>query len=121
MTQSKNVTLDFRNDTGLRDVELSMEHRKNLYLICKEAVNNAMKYSGCKTLTVKLLKEKRVLIARVSDDGSGFDTLSLTEGLGESKNGLRNMKRRAESMGASLTVNSSAERGTEVKLEMSIA
>ena len=121
MTQSKNVVLDFRNDASLGDVNLSMEERKNLYLICKEAANNAMKYSNCQTLTVHLLKEKRVLVARVSDDGSGFDTLSLGEGRGEAKNGLRNMRRRAESMGASLDIKSSAGSGTEVRLEMGIA
>jgi signal transduction histidine kinase len=116
MAQSKNVALDFRNDDAFHDVALNMEQRKNLYLICKEAVNNALKYSGCKTLSVSLHKNKNHLSAEIRDDGKGFDAQSSYEG-----NGLKNMKQRAVQIGADFSIQSSAGKGTGMILEMKLS
>ena len=49
---SKDIHLEFKtNETDLKTV-LPMEMIKNIYLIVKEAMNNAIKHSDCKHLTV---------------------------------------------------------------------
>jgi signal transduction histidine kinase len=63
MAQSKNVVLDFRNDDAPRDVVLSMAQRKNIFLICKEAICNALKYSGCQTLAVSIHADHKNITA----------------------------------------------------------
>jgi signal transduction histidine kinase len=87
-----------------------MSKRKNIYLIYKEAINNAAKYSGAKNVNVALSKEGRQYEMEISDDGKGFDLSSSTMG-----NGLRNMKRRAEEMNGILKINSS-NTGTVITL-----
>ena len=49
-----------------------MVQRKNLYLIFKEAVNNAAKYSGCRNLIVRVAQVGRDVVLRVADDGRGW-------------------------------------------------
>jgi len=115
MAQSKNIVLDFSNDDTLHDMTLSMEQRKNIFLICKEAVNNAVKYSSCKNLAVKFEKNKRSIVVDVSDDGKGFDANESYEG-----NGLKNMKQRAEQLNANFSIHSSAGSGTRINFEMKI-
>jgi signal transduction histidine kinase len=115
IAQSKNIVLDFRSGNAPHDVPLSMEQRKNLYLICKEAINNAVKYSGCKNLIVTFEKNKKHLFAEMGDDGKGFDTDGSYDG-----NGLKNMKQRSADMHAQLSVSSGAGSGTKIKLQMKL-
>jgi signal transduction histidine kinase len=116
MTQSKNIVLDFRNDDSLHDVVLSMEKRKNLYLICKEAVNNAVKYSGCKNLSVMFYREKNILNVAINDNGCGFDTRNNSVG-----NGLKNISQRAKQINSIFSIHSSLSEGTRINLEMKLS
>jgi signal transduction histidine kinase/tetratricopeptide (TPR) repeat protein len=115
MAQSKNITLEFNVQEMLSTISLTMEQRKNLFLICKEAVNNAVKYSGCNTLSVSIHNNNNHLNALITDDGKGFDVEAASEG-----NGLKNMKQRANVLHASLSIHSEMEKGTRVDLGMRI-
>ncbi len=115
MAQTKNIMLHFDSDDELYDIALSMEHRKNIFLICKEAINNAVKYSDCKNLYVKFVKKQKVLFAEVSDDGNGFETTNNGEG-----NGLKNMRKRAADMKAKISICSKNNSGTKINLEVKI-
>jgi signal transduction histidine kinase len=85
--------------------------RKNLFLIFKEAVNNAVKYSACKKITVSLAKKNDWLELVVADDGKGFDENAAKKG-----NGLLNMRARAADLGGKMEIISSAEKGTALML-----
>lgn len=115
IAQSKNILLAFTADETLNTIALSMQQRKNIYLICKEAVNNAVKYSNCKNLMLDFRKEKNKLCVSITDDGVGFDITQTTAG-----NGLKNMQQRANDLGAAFTITSSRESGTKINFEMSI-
>jgi signal transduction histidine kinase len=116
MAQSKNILLHFSSDESLSATSVSTEERKNLFLICKEAINNAVKYAECKNLFVSMKKMKKRLLAEITDDGSGFDTTTSFEG-----NGLKNMKQRTEDIHATLSIHSEKEKGTRIELAMNIA
>ena len=95
-----------------------MTQRKNLYLIFKEALNNAVKYSACKNLLIELRKDGPGFLLRVADDGVGFEVdLKRTDNLGG--NGLGNMRRRAAEMRGKLQVRSAPGKGTTVELRFS--
>lgn len=109
---SKNIELDMQ----LKDLEklhLTMEQRKNIYLIFKEAVNNAVKYSGTKKIEVTTVVEAKQLELIVKDHGTGFDSRIVKKG-----NGLDNMQHRAKECGGKMTIHSSAEEGTVINVTL---
>jgi signal transduction histidine kinase len=105
-------------------VKLDMQQRKNIYLIFKEAINNAAKYSGCKNVWVDIgMQGNKKLIMTIKDDGSGF-ALQPKGKTGiirtASGNGLANMRNRAEELKGSLFVDTAPGRGTTLRLECMI-
>ncbi|MES2649629.1 MAG: tetratricopeptide repeat protein [Bacteroidota bacterium] len=90
--------------------KLSMDKRKNIYLVFKEAVNNAVKYSGSQNLRVNASSNSKQLQLVVEDFGHGFNTGNIARG-----NGLDNMQNRAKDMNGSLDISSSGK-GTIIKL-----
>ncbi|MCB0811407.1 MAG: hypothetical protein KDB96_19170, partial [Flavobacteriales bacterium] len=71
LTEAAGMRLDFHFDERLAERPLSMLQRKNLYLIFKEAVNNAVKHSRASLVSVQLGREQGVYVLRVTDDGMG--------------------------------------------------
>ncbi len=109
---SAEIQLHFKYEEGLEDMKLSMEQRKNIFLIFKETIYNSIKYSGCKNLFIELKKGSKGLVLSISDDGKGFDVNNYQSKNG---NGIRNMRHRAEEISAKLNINSS-EKGTITQL-----
>ena len=85
--------------------------RENLYFICKEAITNAAKHSGAKTVTVKIIESGKGITLSVEDDGTGFDRSGT--GVGQ---GLENLQLRADRINATLRIDHS--NGTSVQLVM---
>ena len=92
-----------------------METRKNFYLIFKEAVNNAVKYSLCSELIVNISQSNDTIIMSIEDNGTGFDLKNHHEG-----NGIQNMKSRAKELHGDLIINSMQQSGTKVRLLFNI-
>ena len=109
----KNIDLNFAADTSLAEELLPLETRSNLFLILKEAINNAAKYSCATHMNVSLNRNEQSIIACVEDDGRGFDPNTASGG-----NGLRNMKQRAALIRASFDLQSTPEVGTRIVLEI---
>ena len=91
------------------DVKLPMDYKQNLYLIFKEGINNAIKHSKCKKITLETLHFKDNLEITLRDDGIGIDPEIVKYG-----NGILNMKNRAKLIGAKLIVDAS-NGGTQIK------
>ena len=72
--------------------------RKNIILICKEALNNILKHSQAKEACVLLQKRKDFYFLEIEDDGIGFSD-EMKKG-----NGVANMKRRAEELGGTFEI-----------------
>lgn len=96
--------------------ELSAEERKFLYLIYKEALNNAVKYSEAKKIKIVLQKSSEHLLMIIDDNGKGFDIEKAHNG-----NGLRNMKERAKAIQAEISIISSQQNGTQIKLDKNLS
>ena len=111
ITEATGVTLIFDSDDFTRHKPLPVQVRQNIYLVAKEAINNAMKYSHCLVLRVSLKMENKKLTLVVKDNGNGFDLTTELDG-----NGLRTMQKRADEIAADLNINSSASGGTTVRL-----
>jgi len=97
----------------LEKLKLTMEQRKNLYLIFKEALNNSTKYSGTQTIDIKASSQNKELTLMIKDYGKGFDVEVNSTG-----NGLDNMKNRAKDLHGKLEMLSGKNEGTTVQLIM---
>ncbi|MEZ4858709.1 MAG: histidine kinase [Flavobacteriaceae bacterium] len=64
---SKNIQHTFQV-TGMDSVKLSMQQSKNLYLIFKEAVNNAIKYSNTSVLDIVIHAKQKKLEMTIKDE-----------------------------------------------------
>lgn len=107
------ASADVELDLDLQEVQgLSMHQRRNLYLIFKEAVNNAIKYAECTLIKISLKQEAKGISLYVADNGKGFDTSKSYSG-----NGLRNIQKRTTELHAQLSLISSPGKGTVLHLE----
>lgn len=95
----------------LKDGVLNMHVRNNIYLITKEAINNAVKYSGAENIRFSLSGKKNNYVLRIEDDGVGFDAGAVHNG-----NGLMNIRSRAKVMGGDLSIRSAKGNGTLLEL-----
>ena len=111
--EPKNIGYQFQVDETLNDISLDVAKRKNLFLIFKEAINNAAKYSESSFININLSQVVNELLLTINDNGKGFDILNPSNG-----NGLRNMKERAIEVGANLKVESVVGTGTSLALGM---
>jgi signal transduction histidine kinase len=119
---SKEIKFHFDYDKNITQLNLEMTKRKNFYLIFKEAVNNTLKYSGCKNLHVTVTARHHRVQLKIKDDGKGFDTaqMKLMAAKSLTGNGLNNMKRRAVEMKGECLIESSPGGGTTVHLEFPV-
>jgi signal transduction histidine kinase/Flp pilus assembly protein TadD len=111
LLKAKNIEHTFQADESLDETKLSLESRRNFYLIFKETLNNLVKYSQATRASITLTSENALVKLAVRDNGIGFDVAQTSKG-----NGLLNMKARAEEMKAQLKIESVKGNGTNVEL-----
>lgn len=111
--EPKNIGYHFSDDESLKGISMDADKRKNLFLIFKEAINNAAKYSGATKIEITLQQTGKKLKMTVVDNGSGFDERSVKRG-----NGLGNMHARAKELSAQFKLTSIVNSGTHIELEM---
>ncbi|NCU03352.1 MAG: hypothetical protein GXC73_05135 [Chitinophagaceae bacterium] len=109
--EAKDIELEFKAGEEVNDAKIDMEGRRDFFLIFKEAVNNAAKYSKCTKATVHVFVEHRTLVLLVKDNGVGFDVKTADSG-----NGLGNMQKRSDALRGKLLLLSKEGEGTEVRL-----
>lgn len=101
---------------GCERLPLGAEARRHLFLILKEAVQNAARHAGASAVEVEVALRGDRLAAAVRDDGRGFDAAAeLAAGDG---GGLAGMARRARELGGELRVESAPGAGTCIHLEV---
>ena len=87
----------------------------SLLRIGQEALTNAVKHGRADHIRIDLRYDPQAFALSVSDDGCGFDAAAAAP----DRFGLVGMRERAREIGARLEVRASANRGTEVHVEMS--
>ncbi|MFI5188020.1 MAG: two-component regulator propeller domain-containing protein, partial [Chitinophagales bacterium] len=115
MAATKNMKTEFRFQKELSNLKLPMESRRNMYLFCKEAINNAVKYSGGAILELSIKEANGILECSVRDNGKGFDMQTIKRG-----NGLGNMQKRANEIGAKLIMKSEQNEGSLFSMQLKI-
>jgi signal transduction histidine kinase len=90
------IAYSFTDENLDASLKLSLEERRNIYLIYKEALYNALKYSNSNHIEVELHSIQSRFTMRLRDNGIGLSQQA------SSGNGLHNMKHRAAEMNANI-------------------
>ena len=97
-----------------KSVQVPAEWEEALPRIVREAVANAVRHGGARTVRLHLSNGDGVSV-RVIDDGQGFD---VTQPQPDGSFGLTSMRERAEALGGELKVSSSPGGGTSVEIAL---
>lgn len=107
------LQLDFPDPSEIpHRIFINPEVKRNLLLILKEAVTNIFKHAQATEVSISMRAGKSKIELIIRDNGRGIKTEN-QNGFG---NGLKNMRRRAESINANFVIESSPETGTNVHL-----
>ena len=99
------------------DEGVPLDFKRDLFLMFKEILNNVVRHANASSVRIKLELVRSNLSLEVADDGDGFSTDDDGYRAG---NGLRNLERRADSLGGKLKIRSGAGAGTTVQLSASV-
>lgn len=95
------------------------EQKHHILRIIQEALNNARAHAKAEETSVVIRRGENAIRIMIFDDGQGFDsTNQLPPTDASSHFGISGMEMRARLLDGTLTVNSSPDTGTEVRLEI---
>ncbi len=113
------INLSMEQNLILENLKLPMEKRRDVYLIFKEAVYNAVKYSACSELIISFAVVNKSLIMEIRDNGKGIiPDVTATDKPLFGGNGINNMKMRASKLKGKLTINTGSNSGTSIVLNI---
>ncbi len=110
MFVSRDIAFTFQAPEDGRHMHLSADLRRQVFLVFKECLTNAVRHSACTEAAIHLRIEHHTLVLILSENGCGFNPLSKAEG-----HGLVSMKTRASELGGNLEIDTSSL-GTVIKL-----
>lgn len=88
-----------------------------LFRMVQEILNNTVKHSAAKRITLTFYSTENLLTLVCADDGIGFD---LEEKKGSGGSGLLNLQNRAKQIDARFSISSSPQTGTTIMIELPI-
>jgi PAS domain S-box-containing protein len=115
-TAQTRVKVDFQH-SGL-NLGFSPDISIAVYRIMQEALTNVARHAGVNMANVHVWADERAINLVIKDLGSGFNVSSLPAG---ASTGLSGMRERAFLLGGSFHVESSPEKGTNLKAQIPLA
>jgi signal transduction histidine kinase len=97
------------------DLRVGIETRRQLLLVAKEAIHNAVRHAHASEIAVEIRHIDGCLIFRVCDNGRGIPPQP-----GSSGNGIANMRSRAEKLGGQLSIRTAIGEGTEIQVRVPV-
>ena len=98
-------------NTKKHDIDVTPKHGLIIFRIIQESINNILKHSKAKNVSIKLEDSQEILQIVISDNGKGFNTSAISDG-----SGLKNMELRAKLIHAEFTIQSKLEEGTKTSI-----
>jgi signal transduction histidine kinase len=98
-TTQQGLQLIMRLDDDWPDIQLTMEQRRNCFLVVKEALHNVVKHAHATAVEFRMTMMDD-LVVEIMDDGRGMPAALDAKG----GNGVRNMRNRIEAIGGRLVM-----------------
>jgi ligand-binding sensor domain-containing protein/two-component sensor histidine kinase len=105
------IHIDFQTKGMHFDQKVEQSLRQNIYLIFKEAVNNAAKHSGADEIRISLINGDGKFKMEIADNGTGINEEEKQKG----HHGIENMELRAKRINGELIIEN-LEKGTRITL-----
>jgi signal transduction histidine kinase len=99
-------------DAEVPQFNFNLAARRSLFLVIKEALNNAVRHSGATEVALTIQVANEEVRVSIKDNGKGFDP---AQGKPE-RNGLTNMVQRMKEVGGDCRVTSQPGKGSRVEL-----
>jgi signal transduction histidine kinase/ligand-binding sensor domain-containing protein len=109
------INLEISEPSNYPDMFVSGRTRRNIFMIVKEIINNAIKYAGTNKVDIKIVLDDKLRIV-ISDNGSGMPEKFTTQTINGGGNGVNNIRKRADMLGASIMFKN--EKGLTVVFDM---
>ena len=93
---------------------ITPEVRHNVFLASKEAITNVVRHAQATAVSLRLRLEPASFTLEIEDNGRGLG--GLDPKAAQTRNGLRNMRKRMEDIGGSFYMGPAQDRGTVVRL-----
>ena len=106
---ASNIEAIIKADSEVNNRQLTKEEKRNLFLICKEAINNSIKYSGASQINVAITASGKKIQIAIADNGKGFNADEVKKGYG-----LKNIQYRAGQIKYKTVLNSTQGEGTQI-------
>lgn len=114
IVEDAGLEYSFKIPESIERIAVSREACRHIFLTIKEAVNNAIKHSNAKIVSININFNNGVLSLDILDNGIGFDYLQ-----NHSKgNGIGNMKQRILQLGGGISIDSTPGSGTRVSITL---
>lgn len=97
--------------TQKHDIDITPKHGLILFRIIQESINNILKHSRAKNVTIKIEDNQEKLSILISDNGKGFNINIKKDG-----SGLKNMELRAKIIHAEFSIRSEINKGTQTSI-----
>lgn len=99
----------------LPEQPVSLEQRRNLLLVAREALNNVVKHAGATEVCIRATVNDGTLSLVIEDNGHGFNVGKNRHGLG-----LESMRKRIENLGGLFTLESRVGAGTKISIGLTM-
>lgn len=107
------IAFNFKIDENLNDVQFSSIEGMNIYRTIQEAINNSIKYSEAKSISIEIMQKNDIIEITILDDGKGFNENEVSFG-----NGIENMKKRVKDIDGEIEFYSKLNKGTTITIQL---
>ncbi|MCD4683429.1 MAG: sensor histidine kinase, partial [Bacteroidales bacterium] len=91
---------------------------KAIYRICQESLTNIVKHAKANNASFQLFRAQGFIVLVIEDDGVGFDLKAYDSGNKKIGIGLISIRERIASFNGTFSIDSQAEKGTELIIEI---
>ena len=113
MVKNGTVTVEAQGDDNARDIPLHV--KDTLFRIGQEAIVNSIRHAHPRTIRIRVEQQRASVSVLVQDDGDGFTADGDHAGFG-----LLGMRKRAETISATLAIRSAPGHGTQVEVKAAV-
>jgi len=119
LLSSQGIDFELRTPPLGKNVELSLQARRQVFLIFKECIHNAARHSRCTAVVAELKIADREAVLTIEDNGTGLKQDEKTPGTKSELpggTGIPNMRKRSQELGGSMKLTSKPGAGCHVEI-----